>query len=165
MAGAWGGRWLLALCCWLLMLLVTGSVTDSVLLSPLLEVGHLWVSAASTLYGRVVTLLTTIPDLSDWKTYVSLLLLLAALYGAYFLLLKPLNRVRKLGDIGYIPQGSFTVKETANYVQKRRRVGTVPPVYPNGWFGVMESFYLRQGEASTVSMLGRYPGWGGGWGV
>lgn len=130
------------------------SEAQPVVAAPLLEVGQLWLQAASTVYARVVAMVTTVPDLYDWKTYLYLTVLVVSLTFAYRLFLKPLNRVRHLGDIGYIAQGSFSVKETANYVQRQRKTGNVPPVYPNGWFGIMESYSLKTGEATTVSLLG-----------
>lgn len=154
MAGVWSRRILVSLCCFLLWIMVSASVTEKILQVPLFEVGSLWVSAASTVYSRTLQMLTTAPDFSLWSTYVYLAVVVVAGYGAYFVLFKPLNRVRKLGELGYIAEGSLTAKETANCVQKRRKVGNVPPVYPNGWFGVMECFSLKTGEAKTVSMLG-----------
>ena len=154
MAGTWSRPWFVCVCCFLLLLVVSASVTEQVLQAPLLQVGQLWLEAASTVYGRVLVCVTTVPDLYHWKTYVYLVVLLTTLVAAYRILIKPLNRVRKLGDTGYIPEGSFSARETANYVQRRRNVGTVPPVYPNGWFGIMESFSLNHGQATTISVLG-----------
>lgn len=154
MAGVWSRRLLTIILCCLLIFVVSASVTEQVFINPLLEVGHLWFHAATTVYSRVLDTVTTIPDPYHWKTYLYFTILAAVLRGAYLFFLKPLNRVRKLGDTGYIAEGSFSVKETANNVQKRRKVGLVPPVYPNGWFGIMESFSLQKGQAVSVSMLG-----------
>ncbi|KAL3870478.1 hypothetical protein ACJMK2_038533 [Sinanodonta woodiana] len=52
------------------------------------------------------------------------------------LLFDPIDRVRRLGNIGYQADGKWDMKEIANSVRKRRLVGEIPPVYPNGWFGL-----------------------------
>ncbi|KAL8574978.1 hypothetical protein ACOMHN_064509 [Nucella lapillus] len=155
MAGIWSRCLLTIISCCLLFFVASASVTEQVLINPLLEVGRLWFEAASTVHRRVIDSVTTMPDLYHWKTYVYFAIFAVAVRIAYLIFIKPLNRVRKLGDTGYIAEGSFSVKETANYVQKRRKVGNVPPVYPNGWFAIMESFSLQKGRAVSVSMLGQ----------
>lgn len=37
---------------------------------------------------------------------------------------------------------------------KNRKVGKLPPVYPNGWFGLLESSQIKEGQAKHVSALG-----------
>ncbi|KAG8040295.1 hypothetical protein G9C98_000866 [Cotesia typhae] len=37
---------------------------------------------------------------------------------------------------------------------KRRKIGDLPPVYPNGWFGILESSELAKGQVKHVSALG-----------
>ena len=120
-----------------------------------LEVGSIWVKAMSTLTSRAVAMVTTMPDVYDPVTYFKLAVVAGLTYFWWATFLRPLNRVRKLGDLGYLPQGSFTARETANMVMKGRKVGNVPPPYPNGWFGLMEGFLLKKGEAQSVSCLGK----------
>ncbi|BFZ20622.1 hypothetical protein BsWGS_23661 [Bradybaena similaris] len=139
----------------LLFLAVSASVTEKFLQIPLLEVGGLWVQAVETVASRLLTSLCALSDLSSPWTYIIIAVLGVFLYGCYILLFRPWNCVRKLGDCGYLAEGSFSVKETANLVQKRRKVGNTPPPYPDGWFGLMESFSLKAGEAKTVSALGQ----------
>ncbi|KAK7475347.1 hypothetical protein BaRGS_00033423, partial [Batillaria attramentaria] len=95
------------------------------------------------------------PDLSDLKMCGYLIAAALLMYALYALLFKPINRIRKLHDLGYVAEGSFTLKETANFVRRRRQVGNLPPVYPNGWFGIMESFNLKVGESKAVNMVGQ----------
>ncbi|BFZ20631.1 hypothetical protein BsWGS_23670 [Bradybaena similaris] len=137
------------------ILAVSASVTEKFLQIPLLEVGGLWVQAVETVTSRLLTSLCALSDLSSPWTYIRIAVLGVFFYGCYIILFRPLNRVKKLGDIGYIAEGSFSVKETANLVQKRRKVGNIPPPYPDGWFGLLESFSLKAGEAKTVSALGQ----------
>ncbi|XP_059174032.1 cholesterol 7-desaturase nvd-like [Physella acuta] len=148
---------LLAISGFLLIFVVSADITDTVelLKISLLDVGGLWVKAIETVTSKLVQAVTSVPDLTSPWTYVIYTPLLLFFYASYVVLFCPMNRVRKLGDVGYIPEGAFSVKETANFVQKRRKVGNVPPVYPNGWFGLLESSCLKRGEANTVSVLGQ----------
>lgn len=65
----------------------------------------------------------------------------------------PLNRIRYLGDIGYASEGN--IKDTVNRVRKQRIVGDIPPVYPNGWFGLIEGFKLQTGNVLNITALGK----------
>ena len=66
----------------------------------------------------------------------------------------PINRIKLLGDVGYIPYNGLTMKEMSNVVRKQRVTGDIPPVYPNGWFSVLESRDLGKKESKAVSCLG-----------
>ncbi|KAL6260991.1 hypothetical protein P5V15_008518 [Pogonomyrmex californicus] len=39
-------------------------------------------------------------------------------------------------------------------VGKHRKAGKVPPVYPNGWFALLESWQIKKGQVKHVSALG-----------
>lgn len=39
--------------------------------------------------------------------------------------------------------------------QRKRRIGKLPPVYPNGWFAVLESCRLQRGDVEHVAALGQ----------
>ena len=77
------------------------------------------------------------------------------LYNLYKLLFVPINRVIRLEDSGYpsTSYGNRPKREIANEVRRRREVGELPPVYPNGWFGLIESFNLKSGEAKNTFQL------------
>ena len=93
-----------------------------------------------------------------WPSLWTCLLTVAAavlLYYTYKLLFTPLNRIRMLGDVGYIAEGKMTKKELVNAVRKRRLVGDIPPVYPNGWFCLLESRDLPVKDSKMVSCLGK----------
>lgn len=77
------------------------------------------------------------------------------IYRVYVLLFRPLDRVRLLGDIGYQPDGKFSLKEISELVRKRRAAGDIPPVYPNGWYAILESWRLKKGETKTMHLLGQ----------
>lgn len=143
-------------CIIVLVIAVSASVTEGFLQIPLFEVGGLWVQAVERVTFRLFISLTTLPDLTSPWTYIKMAVLLMFFYACYVILFRPLNRIRKLGDTGYVAEGSFSVKETANFVQKRRKIGNIPPPYPNGWFGLIESSCLKKGESKAVSVLGEY---------
>ena len=67
---------------------------------------------------------------------------------------EPLERERKLHEIGYLPDGKRSLRDIANEFRKRRQCGDVPPVYPNGWFHVLASRELAVEEVKCVSLLG-----------
>jgi len=74
----------------------------------------------------------------------------------YRLLLRPLDRVRLLGEVGYVCDGRQSTKDVVEQVRRRRAVGDVPPVYPNGWFALIESHCLRVGQAKNVCCVGKH---------
>lgn len=90
---------------------------------------------------------------------VALICILAALslvsvHWLYKLLFSPLELLRAPEDVGYIAEGGRSKAQAANLVRRRRRIGELPPVYPNGWFRVLDSHLLQRGEVKNVSVLG-----------
>ncbi|ESO85922.1 hypothetical protein LOTGIDRAFT_130105 [Lottia gigantea] len=94
------------------------------------------------------------PELQSWTTYVYVSVAVMVLWKLYCLLFVPLNRVRKLSDVGYLTDPGFSKRETANNVRKRRKIGDIPPVYPNGWFGLCESFQIEKKDVKYIEVLG-----------
>lgn len=47
-------------------------------------------------------------------------------------------------------------KELVKEVRKRRKIGELPPVYPNGWFALAESNDISTGQVKHVSALGMF---------
>lgn len=94
-------------------------------------------------------------DFTSVYSYLGLIIVCLSIYGLHMLFFAPMNRIRTLGEVGYIEEGKFSKKEIANAVRKRRVVGDVPPVYPNGWFGIIESRFLQKGKSINISMLGK----------
>ena len=93
--------------------------------------------------------------LSPWMC-LGILVVTLVTYFAYALFCRPMDRVRLLGELGYAPDGKVDMKEMSKLVQRRRQTGDVPPVYPNGWFGILESRRLKAGGVKSVSVLGEY---------
>ena len=134
---------------------VSAWMTESLKL-PMLEVGEIWVSSVQKVQLKIFNFMSTFVDIYSYTFYIFFILGFVIGYYLYNLLFTPLNRVRILGDIGYLPDGKFTLKEISNSVKKRRVIGEVPPVYPNGWFGLMEGFKLKRGESTSISVLGKF---------
>lgn len=97
--------------------------------------------------------LTVLTDFSSVYIYAVYLVIVYVLYKLYRIFFVPLNRIRYLGDIGYASEGN--IKDTVNRVRKQRIVGDIPPVYPNGWFGLMEGFKLQTGNVLNITALGK----------
>lgn len=68
----------------------------------------------------------------------------------------PLQLQRKLHEIGYMSEENLSLKDIANEYRKRRKCGEIPPVYPNGWFRVIDSYDLAVGDVKYISMLGEH---------
>lgn len=45
------------------------------------------------------------------------------------------------------------INERRKYL-KNRKIGDLPPVYPNGWFALLESAQLTKGQVKHVCALG-----------
>ncbi|XP_017845942.1 cholesterol 7-desaturase [Drosophila busckii] len=78
----------------------------------------------------------------------------------YWLFFVPLNWNKHVddwlcqkGDNGY--RGKYKCA-TINRLRKARKVGAkeLPPPYPNGWYGILESSSIKPGESTFVSCLG-----------
>lgn len=72
----------------------------------------------------------------------------------YRLLFRPLELLRSPDDVGYIAEDGRSKAQAANEVRRRRKTGELPPIYPNGWYRVLDSHLLARGEVKSVSILG-----------
>ncbi|KAK3921919.1 Cholesterol 7-desaturase [Frankliniella fusca] len=81
----------------------------------------------------------------------------SALLGLiYYYLLKPLDWTKDLCDVGFEPRASRRSRSAVlREAQRRRRIGNLPPVYPNGWFAVLESSRLPCAGVEHVAALGQ----------
>ena len=61
------------------------------------------------------------------------------LYYAYDFLIAPMDRVRKVTEVGYRHIQGPGRKAVISRLRKNRRMGNCPPAFPNGWFVVAES--------------------------
>ncbi|PSN31862.1 Cholesterol 7-desaturase [Blattella germanica] len=102
----------------------------------------------------------TYTSLTSTEAFV-ILLLLAVVY--YYLIL-PMNYVRDLSEVGYghLMDSALSLaqrkgkkkRDLVRDVRKMRKIGNLPPVYPNGWFMLLESDDLSPGQVKHVSALG-----------
>ena len=136
-----------------IVVVVSATVGETLRQIPM-EISSLWFHASQNVTARLITSVFSVPDPADPVTYLKVVLMVAVGYQAWALCLRPLNRVKKLGSVGYLAEGSLSIKETANMVQKKRKMGAIPPPFPNGWFGLMEGFKLKKGESQSVTALG-----------
>lgn len=81
---------------------------------------------------------------------------LLALGWLYRLLFAPLELLRTPDEVGYISEDGRSRAQAANEVRRRRKTGELPPIYPNGWFRVLDSHMLDRGEVKSVTVLGEY---------
>ncbi|XP_065354900.1 cholesterol 7-desaturase nvd [Calliphora vicina] len=81
----------------------------------------------------------------------------------YWLFYMPCNWKKNIDEVGYNiilrdkkHLNAVSKKDAINRIRKLRKIGVkeLPPPYPNGWYSIMESSDLRQGEAKSVSALG-----------
>jgi cholesterol 7-dehydrogenase len=91
-------------------------------------------------------------------SFQAVALVSVGVYGlkrVWSLLFSPLNYKRNLPDTGYLEEG-LSKRETANQVRKRRKIGEIPPVYPNGWFFVILSAELPVKGVKYMQLLGEH---------
>lgn len=82
--------------------------------------------------------------------------LLLTLGWLYRLLFAPLELLRAPDEVGYIAEDGRSRAQAANEVRRRRKTGELPPVYPNGWYRVLDSHMLERGDVKNVTVLGKY---------
>ncbi|XP_066598885.1 cholesterol 7-desaturase nvd-like [Prorops nasuta] len=80
-----------------------------------------------------------------WWSLVSTIIFTFIIYMAYFY---KINWIKDLSDFKKIKKGSILAH------RKCRKLGNFPPVYPNGWFGLIESDQVKKGEVKHVTALG-----------
>ncbi|XP_053736840.1 cholesterol 7-desaturase nvd [Synchiropus splendidus] len=76
------------------------------------------------------------------------------LLGLYRLLFSPLKVLKGPEEVGYIPAEGRTRAQAYNDVRRRRKVGELPPIYPNGWYRLLDSHMLERGQVQTLSVFG-----------
>jgi cholesterol 7-dehydrogenase len=84
--------------------------------------------------------------------------ILLFVYLFYCFLVRPLNRIMKLGDLGFYFGNLKPQKDYMNMLiermKKLRVLGDLPPVYPNGWYCVAQSSELKPKEIKPVIFMG-----------
>lgn len=67
--------------------------------------------------------------------------------------------LQDLCDIGYeehtrLDTYGRTRRQVANDVRRRKKIGEIPPIFPNGWFVLCESDDVKNGQVRAVDALG-----------
>ncbi|CAL1569651.1 unnamed protein product [Knipowitschia caucasica] len=83
---------------------------------------------------------------------VGALLLLGWLYR---MLLCPLELLRRPDQVGYVVAEGRSRAQAVNEVRRRRKTGELPPVFPNGWYRVLDSHLLQRGDVRSLTVLGQ----------
>uniref|UniRef100_H2ZBT3 cholesterol 7-desaturase n=1 Tax=Ciona savignyi TaxID=51511 RepID=H2ZBT3_CIOSA len=79
---------------------------------------------------------------------------LSIVYRVFF---APLDLRRKLEDVGYIHHDSSLTKEESVWdTQRRKKIGNAPPVFPNGWFKVANSNWIKKGQVKSIYLFGEH---------
>ncbi|PIO65995.1 rieske [2Fe-2S] domain protein [Teladorsagia circumcincta] len=90
---------------------------------------------------------------------VAVATLLAVIYAIYCAL-RPCNRIRKLGDLGLLlgdPELKGVYRERQiTRLAKLRRIGELPPVYPNGWYCIAETDELKPKAVKEITVFGQF---------
>lgn len=97
--------------------------------------------------------------ITDFNTLALFLVFAATTYilvKVWNFLFVPIKLFRSLGDTGYIPDGIRSMKDVAYEVKRRRKTGNLPPVFPNGWFHILNSWEVDTSEVKFVSCLGEH---------
>ena len=54
-----------------------------------------------------------------------------------------------------LSKGLITKQEIINEVRRRKKLGEIPPPYPNGWFALLRTRELKPGASTSVNALGQ----------
>ena len=90
------------------------------------------------------------------SSYAILLLAIFFAVKLFRFLFTAVSVVRQLGDVGYLNIRGESKKSAARIYQKNRRLGHLPPVYPNGWFHLCFSKDVAKGTVKYVQQLGEH---------
>lgn len=64
-----------------------------------------------------------------------------------------------MGYEKYLPQNHWVSKDKVHQVRammRLRKKGALPPVYPNGWFALLDSDQVNINQVKYVAALGKY---------
>lgn len=91
---------------------------------------------------------------AGWAATAAAALLLGL---AYYYLVLPMDWTRDIAGVGFHFSNLDGRTRTAvvRAAQQRRKMGNMLPVFPNGWFAVIESCRLKRGEVKLVNALGQ----------
>ncbi|TFJ95405.1 GRIP1-associated protein 1 [Platysternon megacephalum] len=115
----------------------------------------LWPSRSLALLLCAAGALLLLPagDPGSWGRALPLLLLAG---GAALLRLcaRPLALRRAPERVGYLPEPGCSRRQAARRARRSRRAGELPPLYPNGWYRLLDSPGLPRGGVRSLAALG-----------
>uniref|UniRef100_A0A1I7YMA5 cholesterol 7-desaturase n=1 Tax=Steinernema glaseri TaxID=37863 RepID=A0A1I7YMA5_9BILA len=79
------------------------------------------------------------------------------IYLLYKWIVKPLNRVKRLGDLGFHFGEQLTGRYKESQIERMKRLrvlGELPPVFPNGWFCIAESGDIAPKQIKPIIFMG-----------
>lgn len=105
---------------------------------------------------RLLTELTRLATVLFTSRLVLYLLAAVILYKLYEFFFVPLRYVRRQHDVGYLTRNEKqTAEQRSVEVSRRRDLGDLPPVYPNGWYELCRASDLKAGSVLSITALGR----------
>ena len=125
-------------------------------LAPHSGASHLSTLPSSGVVAQYGSLLVAFLVQLATSSYAILLLAVFAAVKLFRLLFTAVSVVRHLGDVGYVNIRGQSKKGAARICQKNRRLGHLPPVYPNGWFHLCFSKDVARGAVKYVQQLGEH---------
>ncbi|CAM5102459.1 unnamed protein product [Natator depressus] len=115
-------------------------------------------SLALLLCAAGALLLLPAGDPGSWGRALPLLLLLLLLLAGAAALLRlcarPLALRRAPERVGYLPEPGCSRHQAARRARRSRRAGELPPLYPNGWYRLLDSHGLPPGGVRSLAALG-----------
>ncbi|KAM5146238.1 cholesterol 7-desaturase nvd-like isoform 1-T1 [Mantella aurantiaca] len=130
------------------------SVPRSVL-SLMCVLGAVLLANAGSGFLSARLLPTSVPEPSARSlSSVLLLILLTLVLWTWWELSRPMELIRSPEEVGYIPERGRDKAYTANQVRRRRKKGDLPPVYPNGWYQLLDSHRLEPGTVHNLTVCG-----------
>ncbi|XP_078405784.1 cholesterol 7-desaturase nvd isoform X1 [Cetorhinus maximus] len=117
-----------------------------------LEAGSCWLPAAGLGLLAAGLWLRLLPG--NLELALGLVVLLLSLLFLHRLLFAPLQLLRASHRVGYIPEPGTSKRQAAIEVRRRRKRGELPPVYPNGWYRLLDSQQLREGQVKNITIFG-----------
>jgi len=102
---------------------------------------------------------TTSMSTGDVTTFLVQFVAVAVATALLYWVFQPVNLVRDMCDVGYSQQIKTELygrsrRQVANEARRMKKTGDLPPVYPNGWFAVLESSELKAEGVRSINVLG-----------
>ncbi|KAI1698355.1 rieske [2Fe-2S] domain-containing protein [Ditylenchus destructor] len=101
----------------------------------------------------MTSLFTAIPGFESFLC----ILFAVALYCLYCYLVRPLDLIRRNGELGFSHDERRRHKNLSQLsarIHKLRQIGDIPPVYPNGWFCIALSSDVKNGQIKAIDFMG-----------